>query len=92
VVNKTGVTKVNQEKAVDAVFEIMKRSLDCGVRVELRGFGHFDVRARKHGIGRNPRTGQEFAVGWCAAKCGQVSGLVAVVCEKPEGKRLQALD
>ncbi|MCS5670826.1 MAG: HU family DNA-binding protein, partial [Vicinamibacterales bacterium] len=31
-------------------------------RIELRGFGVFEVRPRKRGIGRNPRTGQEIVI------------------------------
>ncbi len=33
----------------------MKRSLAKGDRIELRGFGVFNVKPRKTGIGRNPR-------------------------------------
>lgn len=62
VVNKTGITKTRAEIAVEAVFETMKRSLGRGERIELRGFGIFDVRPRKTGIGRNPRTGAEAAI------------------------------
>jgi len=57
VVNKTGITKTKAEMAVETVFESMKRALSHGERIELRGFGIFNVRPRKTGIGRNPRTG-----------------------------------
>jgi DNA-binding protein HU-beta len=59
VVNKTGITKTKAELAVETVFGSMKRSLAKGDRIELRGFGVFNVRPRKTGIGRNPRTGAE---------------------------------
>ena len=62
VVNKTGITKTKAEMAVETVFESMKRSLERGERIELRGFGIFNVRPRKTGIGRNPRTGAEVAI------------------------------
>jgi DNA-binding protein HU-beta len=62
VVNKTGITKTKAEMAVETVFESMKRSLGRGERIELRGFGIFNVRPRKTGIGRNPRTGAEVAI------------------------------
>ena len=42
---------------MDTVFEGLKQALTAGERIELRGFGVFSVRARKTGIGRNPRTG-----------------------------------
>ena len=57
VVNKTGITKTKAEMAVETVFESMKRALSRSERIELRGFGIFNVRPRKTGIGRNPRTG-----------------------------------
>jgi DNA-binding protein HU-beta len=62
VVNKTGITKTKAELAVETVFESMKRSLSKGDRIELRGFGVFNVRPRKTGIGRNPRTGAEVSI------------------------------
>ena len=61
VVNRTGITKTKAEMAVETVFESMKRALGRGERIELRGFGIFNVRPRKTGIGRNPRTGAEVA-------------------------------
>jgi nucleoid DNA-binding protein len=60
VVNRTGITKTKAEMAVETVFETMKKALEQGDRIELRGFGVFNVKPRKTGIGRNPRTGAEF--------------------------------
>ena len=62
VVNRTGLTKTKAEVAVETVFESMKRALANGSRIELRGFGVFNVKPRKTGIGRNPRTGQEVSI------------------------------
>jgi DNA-binding protein HU-beta len=62
VVYKTGITKTKAEMAVDAVFESMRRTLSEGNRIELRGFGIFNVRPRKTGIGRNPRTGAQAVI------------------------------
>jgi len=62
VVNRTGITKAKAEIAVDSVFEKMKRSLERGDRIELRGFGVFTLKPRKTGIGRNPRTGAEVSI------------------------------
>ena len=57
VVNRTGITKTKAEQAVETVFESMKKALEHGNRIELRGFGVFNVKPRKTGIGRNPRSG-----------------------------------
>ena len=56
------ITKVKAEVAVDAVFEAMRISMQRGERIELRGFGVFQVKPRKRGIGRNPRTGKEVRI------------------------------
>jgi len=56
------ITKVKAEKAVDALFDAMRRSMQRGDRIELRGFGVFQVKPRKRGIGRNPRTGKEVKI------------------------------
>ncbi len=62
VVNKTGVSRTKAEQAVETVFGAMKNALGKGERIELRRFGVFNVRPRKTGIGRNPRTGQEVSI------------------------------
>lgn len=62
VVNRTGITKTKAEQAVETVFEAMKNALEKGDRIELRGFGVFNVKPRKTGVGRNPRTGAEVAI------------------------------
>ena len=56
------ITKVKAEVAVDAVFDAMRLSMQRGDRIELRGFGVFQVRNRKRGVGRNPKTGVEVAI------------------------------
>ena len=38
------------------------RELGRGQRIELRRFGVFNVKPRKTGIGRNPRTGQQVSI------------------------------
>ena len=62
VVNRTDLSKTKAQIAVEAVFETMKRSMERGERIELRGFGVFNIRPRKTGIGRNPRTGEEVII------------------------------
>jgi DNA-binding protein HU-beta len=56
------VTKVKAVEAVEAIFEAMKFAMARGERIELRGFGVFQVKPRKKGIGRNPRTGKEVRI------------------------------
>ena len=49
-------------EVVEAVLDAMKASMMKGERIELRGFGVFQVKPRKRGIGRNPRTGKEVKI------------------------------
>ena len=56
------ITKLKAEVAVHAVFNAMRTSMQRGERIELRGFGVFQVKPRKKGIGRNPRTGKEVRI------------------------------
>jgi nucleoid DNA-binding protein len=62
VIERTGLPRNKAEAAVDTIFESLKKALAEGERIELRGFGVFNVRPRKTGIGRNPRTGAEVTI------------------------------
>src|SRR5271154_4988130 len=62
VIERTGLPRTKADAALDTVFEGLKQALAAGERIELRGFGVFSIRARKTGIGRNPRTGTEVSI------------------------------
>jgi DNA-binding protein HU-beta len=62
VARNADITKVKAVVAVEAVLDAMKASMQRGERIELRGFGVFQVKPRKKGIGRNPRTGREVLI------------------------------
>ena len=51
-----------EPEEIEAIFEAMKAAMHRGERIELRGFGVFQVKPRKKGIGRNPRTGREVRI------------------------------
>ena len=55
VAQKSDLTKKDAEKAVKAVFEAVSETLKKGDKVQIIGFGTFEVRARKAREGRNPR-------------------------------------
>jgi integration host factor subunit beta len=50
------------ELLVDVVFDCMEQSMDRGEKIEIRGFGTFQVRSYRAYKGRNPRSGQVVAV------------------------------
>ena len=58
----TDVPRIKAAAAVDTILDAMKAALSEGKRIELRGFGVFQVRDRKKGVGRNPKTGVEVAI------------------------------
>jgi DNA-binding protein HU-beta len=62
VADASEVPRVKAAEAVDTILDAIKKALSDGKRIELRGFGVFQVRARKRGVGRNPKTGVEVAI------------------------------
>ena len=56
------IPRIKAVQAVDTIIDSMKSALCDGKRIELRGFGVFQVRDRKKGVGRNPKTGVEVAI------------------------------
>lgn len=62
VAEKSGLTKKDSEKAVNAVFASVEESLAKGDKVQLVGFGTFEVRKRAARKGRNPQTGAEIKI------------------------------
>ncbi len=54
---KTGLTKADATRSIDAVFEVITGALVKGDKVPLVGFGTFNVSKRAAREGRNPQTG-----------------------------------
>jgi integration host factor subunit beta len=54
--------KGRAELLVNVIFESMEQSLRRGERIEIRGFGSFEIREYRAYEGRNPRTGSAVAV------------------------------
>ena len=59
---ETGFTKKDAEKAVNATFKAIEEALAAGDKVQLVGFGVFDVKQRAARVGRNPRTKEEVVI------------------------------
>ena len=53
---KTGLAKKDAERAVNAMLETVAESLKKGEKVQLTGFGIFEVKDREARVGRNPHT------------------------------------
>ena len=62
VAEKTGLSKKDSEKAVSAVFDAITSALVAGDKVQLVGFGAFEVREREARVGRNPRTKETIEI------------------------------
>lgn len=62
VAEKSGLTKKDTEKIVSAVFDGISEALAQGEKVQVIGFGTFDVRSRKAREGRNPATGATIQI------------------------------
>ncbi len=62
VAKNAGVTKVDANKVVAAVIEVVTKSLKKGEAIQITGFGTFDVVKRAARKGRNPATGKEIKI------------------------------
>ncbi|HZG73470.1 MAG TPA: HU family DNA-binding protein [Chondromyces sp.] len=56
------LSKKDATKAVDTVFDAIQNALANGDKVQLIGFGNFEVRERSARKGRNPQTGEEIEI------------------------------
>ncbi|MBG9811099.1 HU family DNA-binding protein [Priestia endophytica] len=56
------LTKQDAAKAVDALFKTISDTLSKEEKIQLIGFGTFEVRERAARIGRNPQTGEEMQI------------------------------
>ena len=62
IAEKTQMTKKDSEAARGAALEAITDALSEGERVQLVGFGSFEVKARAERLGRNPQTGEAVAI------------------------------
>ena len=62
VAEQAALSKKDAEKAVNAVIAAITDKLVEGDKVQLVGFGTFEVRAREARIGKNPRTGEKIEI------------------------------
>lgn len=62
VAEKSALSKKDAEKAVNACFNSIAEALKSGDKVQIVGFGVFDVRNRQARKGHNPLTGQEISI------------------------------
>jgi DNA-binding protein HU-beta len=62
IAEKGELTKKDAEKAVNAFVSVVTETLAAGDKVQLVGFGTFEVRERKERKGRNPQTKEEIVI------------------------------
>ena len=62
VAEKTGMTKKDAERVINATFETITAGLAKGDKVAVSGFGNFEVKAREARVGRNPRTKETIQI------------------------------
>ena len=64
---KTELTKKDSEKALKALIGVVAEELKKGEKVQLVGFGTFEVSERAARTGKNPQTGAEIKIAACKA-------------------------
>lgn len=62
VAEKSSMTKKDAEAAVNAVTDIIINAMKEGEKVQIVGFGTFEVKTRSARMGRNPKTGESISV------------------------------
>lgn len=62
VAEKTGLTKKDSEKYINAVVEAITDALVAGDKVQLVGFGSFETKTRKSYTGHDPHTGAPISI------------------------------
>ena len=62
VAEQAELTQKDAAKAVDALIETISETLAQGEKIQLIGFGTFEVRERSARKGRNPQTGEEIEI------------------------------
>ena len=62
VAEKTGMTKKDAERVINATVDTITEKLVAGEKVAMSGFGIFEVKAREARIGRNPRTKETIQI------------------------------
>ena len=58
----TGLTKKDTERVLNAAIDAITASLRSGEKVQISGFGTFEVKAREARVGRNPRTKETVTI------------------------------
>ena len=62
VAEKAGLSKKDTETALNAVIDVITEALSKDEKVQLVGFGSFEVKSRAARIGRNPRTKEQIDI------------------------------
>lgn len=62
IVEKSGLSKKDADKAVAALIETVTETLKAGEKIQLVGFGTFEVRERPERVGRNPITKESITI------------------------------
>ena len=60
--DKAGISKKDAEAALKAFTEVVGEELKKGEKIQLVGFGTFEVSERAERTGRNPQTGMEMTI------------------------------
>ena len=59
---RSGLTKKDAEKVLNAAIDAISAALVQGDKVQVSGFGIFEVKEREARVGRNPRTGEAMEI------------------------------
>lgn len=58
----TGLNRKESAEMLEAVFSIMKETLESGDNLKISGFGNFEIKSKQARRGRNPQTGEALTI------------------------------
>jgi integration host factor subunit alpha len=59
---KIGFSKKESAELIEAVFSLIKSTLESGEKLKIAGFGNFEVKQKADRRGRNPQTGETITI------------------------------
>lgn len=62
IAEKAEISRKDADKVLSATLEAISEALEAGEKIQLIGFGSFEVKSREARVGRNPKTREEIQI------------------------------
>ena len=86
VAERTGISKKEARRIVDAMLDVISERLQAGEKVVLTGFGTFEVRERQARQGVNPKTRERMLIDATKTPCFSANNSLKMLVRKGNGE------